>query len=145
MIAATRALRPWILGLGLAAAAACNAEAAAVAQPEAPAAASDQQAPKAARQTVVALFEAFQAADCKAIGGLLGGALRTRMASKPCADFLANEPLRTVEVTHIGEARVDGRDPRSFFVTVSLVEAGRERPVVVRVNQRDDGHRVVSM
>ncbi|MCH9687936.1 MAG: hypothetical protein K0V04_41285 [Deltaproteobacteria bacterium] len=141
-----RRSRAWVLGLALATAAACGVESHATPQPEVTAAtARPSPAQEAARQAVVALFDAFAASDCDAIAGLLGGSLRARMDGKACADFLAAEPLRTVEVTHIGEARVDGRDPRSFFVTVSLIEAGRERPVILRINHHDDGPRVVSM
>ena len=135
---------PYVLGLALAATTACSVESTA-AQPAAIEAASTRQARGEARQAVVTLFDALAEHDCEAIAPLLGGALRARMGTKPCADFLASEPLASVEVRQIGEAQVDGRDPRSFFVTVSIVEAGRERPVMVRTAQGSDGHRVVSM
>lgn len=138
-----RSAPAWTLALVLAAA--CSAEAPLDTRADEAVDVEAREGEGEARATVVALLDAFAAHDCDSIARRLGGALRARMSAESCANFLADEPLRTAEVRRVGPARVDGRDPRSFFVTVSVVEAGRPRPVVVRVERGRDGHRVVSM
>ncbi|MEM7153313.1 MAG: hypothetical protein AAF799_10760 [Myxococcota bacterium] len=100
---------------------------------------------RAADALVVRVFDAFARKDCDALSRTLGESLRTPMSAKPCDEFLAHEPLTNAELKAVHRVEVDGRDPNAMLVTASIVQSGRERPIVIRVGREADALRVVAM